>query len=202
MRTEITKLHQRLETTFIYVTHDQVEAMTMGTRIVVMKDGFIQQVDTPQNLYDKPCNLFVAGFMGSPQMNFIGAVLEENAGKYSLRIGSENKNYTVDIPDGKINDVIRSKVGQEVILGIRPEDLHDDEMFISNATSGVIDCDVDVTELMGHETYLYLSLEGEPIIARVNSRSTAKVGDSVRVAIDTNKLHVFDKETEHTITNL
>lgn len=201
MRTEITKLHQRLGTTFIYVTHDQVEAMTMGTRIVVMKDGFIQQVDSPQNLYEKPCNLFVAGFMGSPQMNFIDAVITEASGKYALKIGSENKTYVVAIPDGKVNDDIKSRVGKEVILGIRPEDLHDDEMFLSAATTGVVECEVEVTELMGHETYLYLSLEGVPIVARVNSRSTAKVGDTVKIAMNLNKVHVFDKETEKALSN-
>ncbi len=201
MRTEITKLHQRLGTTFIYVTHDQVEAMTMGTRIVVMKDGFIQQVDTPQNLYEKPCNLFVAGFMGSPQMNFIDAVVEEKGGKYSLKIGGEGKKYAIAVPDGKVNDGLKAKVGKEVIMGIRPEDLHDDEMSLSTFSASTIECDVEVTELMGHETYLYLSLEGEPIVARVNSRSTAKVGDNIKVAIDTNKMHIFDKETEQTICN-
>ncbi|MCI8406098.1 MAG: sn-glycerol-3-phosphate ABC transporter ATP-binding protein UgpC [Oscillospiraceae bacterium] len=200
MRTEITKLHQRLGTTFIYVTHDQVEAMTMGTRIVVMKDGFIQQVDTPQNLYEKPCNLFVAGFMGSPQMNFIDAIVEEKGGKYSLKIGGDAKAYTVAIPEGKVNDALKAKVGKEVIMGIRPEDLHDDEMSLS-AYPDSVNCDVEVTELMGHETYLYLSLEGEPVVARVNSRSTAKVGDNVKIAINTNKLHIFDKETEQTICN-
>ncbi|MEG2813656.1 MAG: sn-glycerol-3-phosphate ABC transporter ATP-binding protein UgpC [Oscillospiraceae bacterium] len=202
MRTEITKLHQRLGTTFIYVTHDQVEAMTMGTRIIVMKDGYIQQVDTPQNLYDKPVNLFVAGFMGSPQMNFLDAKVVKDGESYSLRVGSANKKYDIAIPVGKVNDEIKNRVDKDVILGIRPEDLHDDEMYISAASStGLLECDVDVTELMGHETYLYISLEGEPLIARVNSRSKAKVGDSIKLAIDTNKIHIFDKETEQALSN-
>lgn len=201
MRTEITKLHQRLGTTFIYVTHDQVEAMTMGTRIVVMKDGFIQQVDSPQNLYEKPKNLFVAGFMGSPQMNFLDATVMEKNGKISLQIGSDNKKYVVELPEGKANDELKSRVGKEVIMGVRPEDLHDDEMYLSTATTGILECDVEVTELMGHEVYLYLSLEGDPMIARVNSRTTAKVGDTVKIALNTNKIHVFDKETELTICN-
>ena len=201
MRTEITKLHQRLGTTFIYVTHDQTEAMTMGTRIVVMKDGLIQQVDSPQNLYEKPCNLFVAGFIGSPQMNFIDAVVEEKDGKVGLKIGTGAKETLVILPEGKVNSEIKAKIGKSVIMGIRPEDLHDDEMFLSTATTGVIECDVEVTELMGHETYLYLNLCGQPIIARVNSRSKAKVGDSVRVALNVNKIHIFDKETEQTNTN-
>lgn len=201
MRTEITKLHQRLGTTFIYVTHDQVEAMTMGTRIVVMKDGFIQQVDTPQNLYEKPCNLFVAGFMGSPQMNFIDAIVEEKGGKYALKIGGEEKRYTIALPDGKVNDGLKAKVGKEVIMGIRPEDLHDDEMSLSTYGSSTIECEVEVCELMGHESYLYLAMCGEPLIARVNSRTSAKVGDTVKIAMNPNKIHIFDKETEQTISN-
>lgn len=201
MRTEITKLHQRLGTTFIYVTHDQVEAMTMGTRIVVMKDGLIQQVDTPQNLYEKPCNLFVAGFMGSPQMNFIEAKLTEVNGQCALTIGSGDQAYTILVPDGKMTTLAKEYIGKDVIMGIRPEDMHDDEMFLSAATTGVVECDVEVTELMGHETYLYLSLEGTPVVARVNSRSTAKVGDRIKIAININKMHIFDKETEQTLTN-
>lgn len=201
MRTEITKLHQRLGTTFIYVTHDQVEAMTMGTRIVVMKDGFVQQVDSPQNLYEKPCNLFVAGFMGSPQMNFIDGVVEESGGKYAVKIGNDDKSYRIVLPDGKINDAVKGKVGQEVIMGIRPEDMHDDEMSLSAYPDSIIDCDVEVSELMGHESYLYLSMGGEPMIARVNARTTAKVGDTVKIAMNTNKIHLFDKETELTLSN-
>lgn len=201
MRTEITKLHQRLGTTFIYVTHDQTEAMTMGTRIVVMKDGFIQQVDTPQNLYSKPVNLFVAGFIGSPQMNFLDATVIEKSGKIALEMGYDAKKYVIELPEGKANAELKSRVGKMVIIGVRPEDLHDDEMFLSAATTGVVDCDVEVTELMGHETYLYLSLDGDPIVARVNSRSTARVGDTIKIAIDVQKIHIFDGETEKTISN-
>ncbi len=199
MRTEITKLHQRLGTTFIYVTHDQVEAMTMGTRIVVMKDGFIQQVDSPQALYDNPCNLFVAGFIGSPQMNFINAVLEEKDGALVLKIGSEEKPFYVPVPAAKATDAVKAKVGQEVIFGIRPEDLHDDDLHLASAPA-IIECEVEVTELMGHETYLYLNLAGAPIISRV-ARTTAKVGDTVKIAVDASKLHIFDKETEQTLSN-
>ncbi len=199
MRTEITKLHHRLGTTFIYVTHDQTEAMTMGTRIVVMKDGLIQQVDTPQNLYDKPCNLFVAGFIGSPQMNFINAKLEEANGGLVLIIGEGDQTFKVPVPESKVTPAVKAKVGQEVIMGIRPEDMHDDEMHLSTATA-IVECEVEVTELMGHETYLYLSLAGTPIVARVNTRSAAKVGDVVKVALSVNKLHIFDKETEQTLT--
>lgn len=197
MRTEIAKLHLRLGTTFVYVTHDQTEAMTMGTRIVVMKDGFIQQVDTPVNLYANPCNVFVAGFIGTPQMNFIDATVSETDGKVSLDFG----NYSVVLPEGKVNQNIRQSIGKEVILGIRPEHLHDEEMFLSNALTGVIDCRVEVTEMMGAETYLYLMLGELNLTARVSPRSAAKPGDMVKIAIDVNNIHVFDRETEETISN-
>jgi len=202
MRTELSKLHARLGTTFIYVTHDQIEAMTMGDRIVVMKDGFIQQVDTPINLYEKPCNLFVAGFMGSPQMNFIDAKLIENNGKIGLQFGDEGKKYTIELPEGKAKiENVANFIGKEVILGIRPENLHDDEMFISAAKTGVVDCEVEVTELMGAETFLYLKLGSQSLTAKVAARTTAKAGDIIKVAMDVNKIHVFDKESEKVIFN-
>ena len=198
MRTEITKLHQRLQTTFIYVTHDQTEAMTMGSRIVVMKDGFIQQVDTPQNLYDYPTNLFVAGFIGSPQMNFFTVKLEkENDGVYA--IFGDNK---IKVPAGKLNKFKdESYLGKEVYMGIRPENIHDEERFVSVATDSLVEVKVEVVELMGSETYLYLSTSGKDgnIIARVDPRSTSRTGDTVKVAFDTNRLHFFDKDTEETI---
>lgn len=200
MRTEITKLHQRLQTTFIYVTHDQTEAMTMGTRIVVMKDGLVQQVDTPQNLYDYPANAFVAGFIGSPQMNFFNVQLERENGQTWAKFG-ENK---IMIPAGKLAKFKdEDHVGKEVILGIRPENIHDEEAFIANAPDACIDVDVEVTELMGAETYLYLSTTGKDgnVIARVNPRTTSKSGDSIKVAFDVNHLHFFDKDTEVTLLN-
>jgi multiple sugar transport system ATP-binding protein len=208
MRTEIAKLHQRLGTTIIYVTHDQTEAMTLGTRIVVMKDGVVQQVDTPQNLYDKPQNLFVAGFMGSPQMNFVDAVLRKVDGKYSVEFGSEDtktsrgKKYFVEVPEAKVDDLALSElVDKEIIMGVRPEDIHDEEMFLSTAKTGIIECDVEITEMMGAETYLYLNCEGISLTARVDPRSTARPQDTIKVAIDPNKIHIFDKETEKTIIN-
>jgi multiple sugar transport system ATP-binding protein len=200
MRTEISKLHLRLGTTFIYVTHDQTEAMTMGTRIVVMKDGFIQQVDSPQNLYSKPCNLFVAGFIGSPQMNFIDAKVADKGGKIGLEFGTATK-YFVELPEAKLNATVKASLGKEVILGVRPEQIHDEEMFLSAATTGIVECKVDVTEMMGAETYLYLDLEGINLTARVSPRSTAKPGDTIKVAIDVNNIHIFDKETERAICN-
>ena len=196
MRIEIQKIHQRLETTIIYVTHDQTEAMTLGTRIVVMKDGIIQQVDTPQNLYDKPCNLFVAGFMGSPQMNFINAVLSKNGGKYTLDFDK----YHVPVPESKVNADLDNYVGKEVVLGIRPEHVHDEPEEIAKAEC-LLKANVDVTELMGAEIYLYVNINGTPITARVEPTSTAKPGDEIEIAFDLSKIHIFDKDTEKTITN-
>ncbi len=203
MRTEIAKLHKKLGTTFIYVTHDQTEAMTMGDRIVVMKDGIIQQVDTPQALYEHPCNKFVAGFLGSPQMNFIDAVLKQNGSKYAVEFGASGRGprYEVEIPESKVVPALANYVGKEVTMGIRPESVHDEEMFISNASTGIIECDVDITEMMGAETFLYLTCEDIPLTARVSPRSTAKSQDRIKVAIDPNKVHIFDKETEATIIN-
>lgn len=196
MRTEISKLHQRLGTTFIYVTHDQTEAMTMGTRIVVMKDGIIQQVDTPQNLYDKPCNEFVAGFIGSPQMNFINATVAKSGSDYFLKFDK----YDIKLPVSKTAN-LESYVGKEVVCGIRPENVHDEPEFLEKETDGIIEANVDVTELMGAEIYLYLSITGIPITARVEPYSKAKPGDTIKVALDLQKIHIFDKETEQTITN-
>ena len=197
MRTEITKLHQRLQTTFIYVTHDQTEAMTMGTRIVVMKDGFIQQVDTPQNLYDLPVNEFVAGFMGSPQMNFIDATLVKEGADYYVTFGAAK----IKVPANKANDEIANYVGKEIVFGIRPEDVHDEPEFIEKHPESRATADVEVTELMGAETYLYLNCEGNALTARVEPTSTAKTGDKITIALDMNKMHLFDKETEKTILN-
>ena len=207
MRTEISKLHKKLGTTFIYVTHDQTEAMTMGDRIVCMKDGFIQQVDTPQKLYENPTNKFVAGFLGSPQMNFIDAVLKEEYGQFIVEFGSEDTKssrgvkYQIIVPESKVNDELSNYVGKEIILGVRPEAIHDEEMYLSNATTGVIDTNVEITEMMGAETYLYLLCEGIPLTARVSPRSTARPGDDIKVAIDPNRIHIFDKETEKAIVN-
>ncbi len=208
MRTEISKLHKKLGTTFIYVTHDQTEAMTMGDRIVVMKDGFVQQIDTPQNLYEQPVNKFVAGFLGSPQMNFIDAVLRKNsAQQYYVEFGSDDSKtsrgvkYQIIVPESKAVPELEKYVDREVTLGIRPESVHDEEMYISTATTGIIDCNVEITEMMGAETFLYLECEGIPITARVSPRSTARPQDMIKVALDPNRIHLFDKETEKAIVN-
>ena len=200
MRTELSKLHIRLGTTFIYVTHDQTEAMTMGDRIVVMKDGFIQQVDTPQHLYDMPANEFVAGFIGSPQMNFMDAKLVKEGDKYVVKFGD----YSCVIPAAKAAAAaseLDKHVGKDVTLGIRPENIKDEEAVISAATSGVIDAKVEVTEMMGAEIYLYVTCADMPLTARVSPRNTARVGDVIKMALDLNCIHLFDKETEKTILN-
>ena len=196
MRTEIGKLHKKLQTTFIYVTHDQTEAMTMGSRIVVMKDGVIQQVDSPSNLYNTPCNKFVAGFIGSPQMNFIDAKIEkEDGGVYAIFGNSK-----VKFPEGK-TEALSSYIGKEVVIGIRPEDLHDDEAYITAVPENVVSANVELTEMMGAETFLYLEISGVACTARVNPRTTAKLGDTIKVAFDPNKIHVFDKDTELAVLN-
>jgi len=198
MRTEISKLHQKLQTTFIYVTHDQTEAMTLGTRIVVLKDGIIQQVDSPTNLYHKPCNLFVATFIGSPQMNVIEAQAVKEGNTVYLTFG-ENK---VALNDAKGKALVDGGyIGKDVLMGIRPEDVHDEEMFLANSPESIITADVEVTEMLGAEVFLYLSVAGSPATARVDPRSKAKAGDKIKVALDTNQIHIFDKETELTIVN-
>ena len=206
MRTELSKLHKKLGTTFIYVTHDQIEAMTMGDRIVVMKDGYIQQIDSPINLYENPVNKFVAGFMGSPQMNFIDAKLIMLNGKYTVEFGSEDtktsrgRKFYVELPSSKTDvEALKYYVDKEVILGIRPESIHDEEMFISAASTGVIEATVDVTEMLGSETFLYLTCEGIPLSAKVSPRSTARPQDVIKLAMDPNKIHLFDANDEHSI---
>ncbi len=198
MRTEISKLHQKLATTFIYVTHDQTEAMTMGTRIVVMKDGIVQQIDTPMGLYSNPCNKFVAGFIGSPQMNFTDCEIKEEGDAISLNFDGQK----IVLPQGIASKVkATGYVGKEVILGIRPEDMHDDELFLNSSPESVIDAYVEVTELMGAETYLYALVGKTPFTARVNPRTSAKPQSDIKIALDLNKIHLFDKETEAVILN-
>ena len=219
MRTEITKLHHRLATTFIYVTHDQVEAMTMGTRIVVMKDGFIQQVDAPQKLYDYPANLFVAGFIGTPQMNFFDAVLTADA---KGKVFVEFEGNKVALPKAKSDKIIDKEqyinTGKPVVFGVRPEDFHDEEAFITNSKDTVIDVKVDVVEKLGAETLLYCVFSNNEeekaeddgrvkslvdsatqMIARVDSRSKTERDQIIELGIDIMHSHLFDKESELTI---
>ncbi|MBE7086701.1 MAG: sn-glycerol-3-phosphate ABC transporter ATP-binding protein UgpC [Clostridiales bacterium] len=215
MRTEITKLHNRLATTFIYVTHDQVEAMTMGTRIVVMKDGFMQQVDTPINLYDYPVNQFVAGFIGTPQMNFFTGKLVGTKSKVYVQFGLEK----IELPKEKVELICNLdkylNTDREIVFGIRPEDIHDDERMIKESGNPIIEVKVDVVEALGSETLLYCKTRSEEtedadtiksivddvsnLTAKVDSRSTTKAGDTVKVALDIIHCHLFDKNTEITI---
>lgn len=198
MRIEISKLHQRLQTTIIYVTHDQTEAMTLGTRIVVMKDGVIQQVDSPQNLYNMPNNLFVATFIGSPQMNIIESTVVKNGTSVSLQFGT----HSIKLPEAKAKKVLDGGYeNKTVMLGIRPEDVKDEEMFISSSPDSVVNATVRVYELLGAEVYLYFSVDQFDVTARVNPRTTARPGDTIKVAFDLTKIHIFDKETEQVITH-
>jgi multiple sugar transport system ATP-binding protein len=192
MRSEISKLHQRLQTTTIYVTHDQTEAMTMATRLVVMKDGVIQQVGTPKEVYDHPENIFVGGFIGSPAMNFVNGKLEEG-----FIIVGEKK---ITIPEGKMKTLRdNGYVGKEIIFGIRPEDIHDEPVFLSASPGSILDVKVEVSELLGAETMLYSSFEGNEFVARLDARTTFSHGQELKLAIDMNKAHFFNKETEERI---
>ena len=196
MRIEISKLHENLGATIIYVTHDQTEAMTLGTRIVVLKDGIIQQVDTPQNLYDKPCNVFVAGFMGSPQMNLINAKVVQSGEDVVLMFGGN----TIKLPEGKAQKLIEAGyVDTTVIMGIRPEDLNDSEVIINANPDCVIEATIRVYELLGAEVFLYFDIDEVNCTARVNPRTTARPGDTIKLGIDMTKLHIFDKDTEQVI---
>ncbi|WP_088102701.1 ABC transporter ATP-binding protein [Halalkalibacter urbisdiaboli] len=189
MRAEITKLHKRLQTTTIYVTHDQTEAMTMATRIVIMKDGFIQQVGSPKDVYDNPENVFVGGFIGSPSMNFLAGTLEGD----SFKIG--NKSVTIPAAKAKLLKD-NGYDGKELILGIRPEDIHDELVFIESSPGSKVKADIDVAELLGAETILYSTVEGQDFVARVDSRTDISSGQSIDLAFDMNKAHFFDKDSE------
>ena len=194
MRTEIAKLHQRLGTTIIYVTHDQTEAMTLGSRIVVMKDGIVQQIDSPQNLYDKPCNLFVAGFMGSPQMNFVDATARVAGGKAYLDVEGQS----IELPADKAKAVIDGGYnGKQVTFGIRPENI----IEVTGSAPYSFESKVNVYELLGAEVFLYFDLGNANITARVEPTTKVRPGDTVKYTFDTKKIHIFDKETELTIAN-
>ena len=190
MRSQIAALHKRLETTFVYVTHDQTEAMTMGDRIVVMKDGYVQQFDTPQNLYNYPCNMFVAGFIGSPQMNFLNVTVEKAAEGQVLVFGDSR--ISVNKPE------LEAYIGKEVVMGVRPEDIH------ANSAAHVGEpaeytAFINHMEMMGSENYLYLDAYGQKMLARIPARYEFSEDTTVTLAIDTGKIHVFDKETTNII---
>ena len=214
MRTEISKLHARLATTFIYVTHDQVEAMTMGTRIVVMKDGFMQQVDTPQNLYDYPVNLFVAGFIGTPQMNFFkDSTLTSEDGKIYVNFVGNNKILLPKSVVARIKNMNEYlDTGKTITLGVRPEDIHQDQLFISNSPETVVTARIDVIEKLGAETQIYCELDHEgkensiidnstQMIAKISSRAVVALNEIIELAFDAKHIHMFDGETEATLLN-
>ncbi|MCR6110204.1 sn-glycerol-3-phosphate ABC transporter ATP-binding protein UgpC [Bacillus sp. A301a_S52] len=187
MRSEIIKLHHRLQTTTIYVTHDQTEAMTMASRIVVMKDGFIQQVGAPKDIYDYPENVFVGGFIGSPAMNFLNGSLKDG----NFYLGE----FPVKVPEGKLRALTKYN-NKELILGIRPEDIHDEPVFLDASENSKFEATIDVAELMGAESYLYSKVSDQDFIARVDSRTDVQSGNKIQLAFDMNKAHFFDPESE------
>ena len=198
MRSEIASLHNRLKATIIYVTHDQTEAMTLGTRIVVLKDGVIMQVDSPQKLYNEPNNLFVAGFIGSPQMNFVDAVCKVEGEKVTLSFDQTS----VVLPPAKAKKLIDGGYnGKTVVMGIRPENIGDSEIELEAHKDASFETDVTGYELLGSEVLLYFTVGGANMTAKVDSRTPARLGDHIKLALDPEKIHVFDKETELTITN-
>jgi multiple sugar transport system ATP-binding protein len=193
-RAEIIKLHKQLGATFVYVTHDQTEAMTMGTRIAVMKDGVLQQVDTPQTLYDRPGNQFVAGFIGSPSMNFFEMQLS--------RSGSDliaySESLRLRLPPDR-HTALAGFIGKSIVVGVRPEDVYDASFAAPGINAAPLEAQVDVTELMGNEILLYLLSGAQSFIARVDPRSRARAGSTVALTINLDKLHFFDKDTERAI---
>ncbi|GIP40285.1 ABC transporter ATP-binding protein [Paenibacillus sp. J31TS4] len=193
MRAEISKLHKRLGTTIIYVTHDQTEAMTMGQRIVVMEQGVIQQAATPEEIYNHPVNMFVAGFIGSPSMNFINGNLSEEGGDVVFKANG----VSVAVTAAKAA-VLKEKgyIGKEVVFGIRPEDIHEEPVFLEASPKSVVNANIDVAENLGHEMNLYITgLGKDTVIARVNGRAGVKEGSTVQLAFDMNRAHFFDKDT-------
>jgi multiple sugar transport system ATP-binding protein len=193
-RAEIKKLHARLQTTTVYVTHDQTEAMTMGDRIVVMKDGLVQQVDTPLNLYEQPANQFVAGFIGSPAMNFIDAAIADGAGGYQVKLDG----FQLRAP-AEHSDVLRAWAGKSVVFGIRPEDIQDRALAGQAPPGSVIRATVDVHEPLGSDVILYLTVGSHSIVARVDAHTQARMGQSIEVVLDMRKMHLFDPQTQQAI---
>ena len=191
MRGELTKLHKKLGSTTIYVTHDQIEAMTMASRIVVMRDGRIQQVGSPKEIYEHPANVFVGGFIGTPPMNFIHGSVNANG------VFTTHDNQNVIIPADKL-EVLKEAdyIGKEVILGIRPEEIHDDEEALARCKDSIVEVSVDVAELLGAETNIYATIGEDSFIASVPARDDLKTGSVVKLAFDMEHCHVFDAETE------
>jgi multiple sugar transport system ATP-binding protein len=192
-RANLSRLHQQLGTTFIYVTHDQVEAMTMATRIAVLKDGILQQVDTPQTLYDHPGNVFVAGFIGSPSMNFFDATLVEEFDTGRLFV--DGGTFRLAVPPSKAEQARKYK-GQQVIFGIRPEDIHNAQYTPPGVAAAPMKAKVDVTELMGNEIFIYCLTGNKPFVARVDPRTRVRSGDTIELNVNMDNMHLFDPKTE------
>ena len=193
-RANISKLHQQLQTTFIYVTHDQVEAMTMASRIAVINKGLLQQIDTPQTLYDRPNNLFVAGFIGSPAMNFFKSKLVRGDGKLFVDGGA----FQVEVPADR-HEAYLKFIGKPVIMGIRPEDIQDPHFCPPGMYPQPVEGNVDVTELMGNEIFLYVTSGEHNFVARVDPRTKAVMGQKTQVVFNMNNMHLFDPDTEQAI---
>jgi multiple sugar transport system ATP-binding protein len=194
MRSEITKLHHRLGTTFIYVTHDQMEAMTMASRIAVINKGLLQQLDTPQTLYDHPDNMFVAGFIGAPAMNFFKAKLRKEGNQLIVETGS----FNVPIPAERMK-AFQNYVDKSIVFGIRPEDIYNPAFVPPGIHEAKVETKVDVTELMGNEIFLYLVAGSDNVVARVDPRTDFRIGDKVQVSFNLDKSHLFDPDTEQAI---
>ncbi|PKM95108.1 MAG: sugar ABC transporter ATP-binding protein [Firmicutes bacterium HGW-Firmicutes-1] len=198
VRMELAKLHKKLQTTVIYVTHDYVEAMALGTRLVVMRDGIIQQVDTPINLYTKPKNKFVAGFFGAPSMNFIEGIVSPVDQGLELLFG----NQRIQLPKSKESLLLeKGYLNKEIIMGIRPENIHNSQIFLEASKGSIVKATVEAIEILGAEAYLYLNAEDFDITAKVDVRALANEGDTIHIGLDLNKIHFFDKDTEDSISN-
>lgn len=194
MRSQITQLHNDLQATFIYVTHDQTEAMTMADRIVVLKDGIVNQIDTPQNLYNHPCNMFVAGFIGSPQMNFIDSKIVEEDGK----LYAQFSDYKIPLLE-RMCESLKEYINKDVVVGIRPENFHSENFYFKEDESNKIELFTNIVEMMGSEVNIYGELNGNKIVAKVPANPDIKINSNVSLAINTEKIHIFDKDTQNVI---
>ena len=198
-RAEISKLHQRLGTTFIYVTHDQVEALTMADRIAVMKDGVLQQVDSPTNLYDFPGNVFVAGFIGSPSMNFFSGSITGTADEMYVDSGA----VRIRVPQAQVEQLGAGSIGKEVIFGVRPEDIHHPQYKPAGVNEHLVEATVDVIEMMGNEIFVYLmSQDEQSFIARIDPRAQVRNGDKVQMSFNADKIHIFDRASEQSMAKI
>jgi multiple sugar transport system ATP-binding protein len=193
-RASISKLHRDLQTTFIYVTHDQVEAMTMGDRIAVLEDGYLRQVDSPRNLYNLPNNMFVAGFIGSPSMNFFDATVVGEEGNMYVDTGD----FRLQVPENR-RGAYESYVGKQVVFGLRPEHIYQKEFAAPNIIPAPFESTVEVVELLGHELHLYLNSGTNSFVATIDIRVITNAGDAMSLVADMNNMHLFDKDSEEAI---